>query len=72
MRDITMSDAIQEAIREEMRRDNRVYLTGTGVGPYGVTFMRPFTEIWQELGRAESGKLALLSLLLLRPRWVPR
>ena len=50
MKEMTMAEAIHEAIGEEMRRDESVYLIGTGVGPDGITFMRPFTELWEEFG----------------------
>ena len=35
MREIYLYQAIQEAIAEEMRRDERVFLTGGAVGPTG-------------------------------------
>jgi pyruvate dehydrogenase E1 component beta subunit len=37
-REITFRDAVREAIREEMRRDERVFLMGEDVGPAGGIF----------------------------------
>jgi len=39
MRNITMAQAINEAIREEMRRDERVILLGEDVGAHGGPFL---------------------------------
>lgn len=38
MREITYKQAIQEALREEMRRDERVFLMGEDIGVYGGAF----------------------------------
>ncbi len=38
MRTITYRDAIREAIREEMRRDERVYILGEDIAGYGGTY----------------------------------
>ncbi|MBI4536841.1 MAG: alpha-ketoacid dehydrogenase subunit beta [candidate division NC10 bacterium] len=38
MREITYKQAIQEALREEMRRDERVFLLGEDIGVYGGAF----------------------------------
>ena len=35
MREITYAEAIREAMSEEMRRDENVYLLGEDVGIYG-------------------------------------
>lgn len=50
MREITMGDAIQEAITEEMRRDERVYTLGYAVGPHAGSITRPLTSIYNEFG----------------------
>lgn len=50
MREINIAQAIQEAIAEEMRRNERVYLIGEGVGLGGVGVMRPPEDIYQEFG----------------------
>jgi pyruvate/2-oxoglutarate/acetoin dehydrogenase E1 component len=50
MREITTVQAIYEAIAEEMRRDERIYLIGEAVGPGGVGVIRPPKEIYQEFG----------------------
>ena len=38
MREITYAEAIREAMSEEMRRDENVYLLGEDVGIYGGAF----------------------------------
>jgi pyruvate/2-oxoglutarate/acetoin dehydrogenase E1 component len=38
MREITYAEAIREALREEMRRDERVFLMGEDVGLFGGSF----------------------------------
>lgn len=38
MREITYKQALQEALREEMRRDERVFLMGEDIGVYGGAF----------------------------------
>ena len=38
MRTITSRDALREAIREEMRRDERVYILGEDIAGYGGTY----------------------------------
>jgi pyruvate/2-oxoglutarate/acetoin dehydrogenase E1 component len=38
VRELTMAEAINEAIRHEMRRDPNVMLMGQDIGPYGGTF----------------------------------
>ena len=50
MREINTAQAIYEAIAEEMRRDERVYLIGEAVGPAGVSVTRPPKEIYEEFG----------------------
>ena len=50
MREISTIQAIHEAIAEEMRRDERVYLIGEAVGPAGVGVIKPPKEIYDEFG----------------------
>ena len=50
MREISTIEAIYEAIAEEMRRDERVYLIGEAVGPGGLTVTRSPQEIFEEFG----------------------
>jgi len=38
MREITYAEAIREALRQEMRRDERVFLIGEDIGIYGGAF----------------------------------
>lgn len=50
MREIPMGDAIQEGVVEEMRRDERVYITGIAVGPHAASVTRAITSIYEEFG----------------------
>lgn len=46
---ISVRQAIREAMREELRRDDKVFLIGESIGPYGGSFK--VTEgLWQEFG----------------------
>ena len=38
MRTITYRDALREAMAEEMRRDERVYILGEDIAAYGGTY----------------------------------
>jgi pyruvate/2-oxoglutarate/acetoin dehydrogenase E1 component len=38
MRTITYRDALKEALREEMRRDERVFLMGEDIAEYGGAY----------------------------------
>ena len=38
MPELRMRDALREALREEMQRDERVFLMGEDVGRYGGSF----------------------------------
>jgi pyruvate dehydrogenase E1 component beta subunit len=59
MRQITYSQAINEAIREEMRRDSTIILLGQDIGPYGGTF-GVYKDIYDEFGeeRVRDGPLS--------------
>ena len=49
MREITFSDALVEALTEEMRRDERVFVMGEDVGRFGMIYVaRP--RLWKEFG----------------------
>ena len=50
----TMSAAIAMAQREEMLRDESVYIMGLDVGPYGGAFGCT-RGLWQEFGDFRSG-----------------
>ncbi|MFC2034739.1 alpha-ketoacid dehydrogenase subunit beta [Chloroflexota bacterium] len=52
MREINMVQAIHEAIAEEMRRDERVYLIGEAVSPFGTGAMRSPVQLWEEFGES--------------------
>jgi pyruvate dehydrogenase E1 component beta subunit len=49
MREITFSAAVAEALREEMRRDERVFLMGEDVGRFGMIYLAK-PELWKEFG----------------------
>ncbi len=59
MREITYSEAINEAVREEMRRDNSIVLLGQDIGEYGGTF-GVYKGIFEEFGedRVRDGPLS--------------
>lgn len=46
---ITMRDAIREAMREEMLRDERVFLLGQDIAQYGGAF-KVTKGLWEEFG----------------------
>ena len=49
MREITFADALVEALTEEMRRDQRVFIMGEDVGRFGMIYLaRP--QLWEEFG----------------------
>jgi pyruvate/2-oxoglutarate/acetoin dehydrogenase E1 component len=49
MREITFADALVEALTEEMRRDERVFIMGEDVGRFGMIYAaRP--QLWEEFG----------------------
>lgn len=50
MRQITMSQAINEAVREEMRRDPNLILLGQDIGAYGGTF-GVYRGLFEEFGK---------------------
>lgn len=49
MRHITFSSAIREAMREEIARDDTVYLIGQEIGPFGG-FFGVTKGLWEEFG----------------------
>jgi len=59
MREITYSEAINEAVREEMRRDSSIVLLGQDIGEYGGTF-GVYKGIFAEFGedRVRDGPLS--------------
>jgi pyruvate dehydrogenase E1 component beta subunit len=64
MREISQAQAIQEAIAEEMRRDNTVFLTGEAVGPGGTSPTRPPTEILEEFGENRVRETGIIEQML--------
>ncbi|MCC7016201.1 MAG: alpha-ketoacid dehydrogenase subunit beta [Rhodospirillales bacterium] len=49
MREIHYRQAVSEALREEMRRDERVFLLGLDIGRFGGTF-KATQGLWEEFG----------------------
>jgi pyruvate/2-oxoglutarate/acetoin dehydrogenase E1 component len=49
MREITYAEALYEALTEEMRRDERVFIMGEDVGRFGMIYLaRP--QLWKDFG----------------------
>lgn len=49
MREITYGEAIVEALWEEMKRDERVFLMGEDIGPMGMIYIAN-PKLWKEFG----------------------
>jgi len=49
MREISFSTAIVEALKEEMRRDEQVFVMGEDVGRFGMIYVAK-PELWKEFG----------------------
>lgn len=49
MREITYADALVEALVEEMRRDERVFIMGEDVGRFGMVYVSR-SRVWEEFG----------------------
>jgi pyruvate/2-oxoglutarate/acetoin dehydrogenase E1 component len=49
MREITFGEAVVEALYEEMKRDERVFLMGEDVGPFGMIYIAN-PKLWREFG----------------------
>jgi len=49
MREITYADALVEALVEEMRRDERVFIMGEDVGRFGMVYVSR-SQVWEEFG----------------------
>jgi pyruvate/2-oxoglutarate/acetoin dehydrogenase E1 component len=49
VREISFSTAILEALREEMRRDPKVFVLGEDVGRFGMIYLAK-PELWKEFG----------------------
>lgn len=64
MREINTVQAIYEAIAEEMRRDERVYLIGEVVGPSGLDVKSPPTKIWEEFGESRVRETGIIEATL--------
>ena len=64
MREIYLYEAIQEAVAEEMRRDERVFLTGEAVGLGGTSPTRPPKEIIEEFGENRVRETGIVETML--------
>ena len=64
MREIYIYQAIQEAVAEEMRRDERVFLTGEAVGPGGTSPTRPPKDIMEEFGEERVRETGIIEQML--------
>jgi len=64
MREINAAQAIYEAIAEEMRRDERVYLIGEDVGPAESGVMRLPIELWEEFGESRVRETGIIEATL--------
>ncbi|MFC1937745.1 alpha-ketoacid dehydrogenase subunit beta [Chloroflexota bacterium] len=64
MREISQAQATQDAIAEEMRRDDRVYLSGEAVGVGGTSPTRPPTEILEEFGENRVRETGIIEQVL--------
>jgi acetoin:2,6-dichlorophenolindophenol oxidoreductase subunit beta len=49
MREITFAEAVVEALWEEMKRDERVFVMGEDVGRFGMVYMA-IPKLWKEFG----------------------
>jgi pyruvate/2-oxoglutarate/acetoin dehydrogenase E1 component len=49
VREITFGEAVVEALYEEMKRDERVFIMGEDVGPFGMTYFAT-PKLWKEFG----------------------
>lgn len=49
MKEMTVAEAVREALREEMKRDNTVYIAGEDVGQFGGCF-GVTAGLWEEFG----------------------
>jgi len=64
MREIYLYEASQEAIIEEMRRDERVFLTGEAVGPGGTSPTRPNKAMMDEFGENRVRETGIIEQML--------
>lgn len=64
MREIFYYQAMREAIAEEMRRDERVFLTGEAVGPFGVSVVRSPKELIEEFGENRVRETGIIEVML--------
>jgi pyruvate/2-oxoglutarate/acetoin dehydrogenase E1 component len=63
MREITMAASIEEAIFEEMKRDERVYIMGTSVGKHAASVSRP-TDLIEQFGEERVRETGIIESVL--------
>ncbi len=63
MRTITYRDALREAIREEMQRDERVFIMGEDIAGYGGTYAVS-KGLFEEFGEKRVRDTPLVRLVL--------
>ena len=49
MKQLFYKEAVRDALREEMRRDERVFLIGLDIGRFGGTY-KATQGLWEEFG----------------------
>ena len=64
MREIYLYEAMYEAIAEEMRRDERVFLTGESISPYGISPVRPPKTLMEEFGENRVRETGIVESML--------
>jgi len=64
MREIYLYEAMYEAIAEEMRRDERVFLTGESISPYGISPIRPPKTLMEEFGENRVRETGIIEQML--------
>jgi len=64
MREIYLYEAMYEAIAEEMRRDERVFLTGESISPYGISPIRPPKTLMEEFGEKRVRETGIIEQML--------
>lgn len=64
MPEIQLFRAIQDALAEEMRRDERVFLTGEAVSPLANNTIRATEAMWQEFGERRIRETGIVETML--------
>ena len=69
MRKITYREAVLEALREEMRRDERVYLLGEDIAEFGGSY-KTTQGLLQEFGRERVRNTPISEAAIIGAPWV--